>query len=165
MATPTNLPAAVSVGGLVTADFTNNMRGAFRILQVVAGAQSSQTGNSTATYAATNLTANITPQATSNRIMINAVISGSISQANAQLGLRLVRRIGLTDTTIQTNTFSIYNSAGFTYAMVPFALVESPNTTTLCEYRIEFARTDGGGSVFTQVGNSTSTIILMEISA
>ena len=164
MATPTNLPAAAVTGEVLTAAYVNNLRGAFRILQVTSGSYSTQTGNSTGTYAATGLTATITPQAASSNILISGTVSGSTSVAGAQLGLRLVRKIGATDTVLQTWTYSIYNSAGFSYAIVPFTVLENPNTTSACVYRIEFALTSGGNTVYTQVGGSTSNIILQEIS-
>jgi hypothetical protein len=132
-------------------------------LQVRSNSYSSQTGNSGG-YAATGLEHTITPQYTSSSVLITATIVGSTSGSGMTLGLRLVRRIGATDTTIQTWTYAIYNSAGSTYAIVPISVLETPSTTSTCTYRIEFAITGGSGTVYTQVGNTPSNIILQEVS-
>jgi hypothetical protein len=164
MATPTNLPAAFVASNVLNAAQMNDLRGAFRILKIASASYSSQTGNSTGTYAASGLSAFITPQATTNSVMITGTVSASTSQAGAQLGLRLVREIGGTSTVLQTWTYALYNSAGFSYALIPFTVLETPSTTSACTYRIEFALTGGGGTVYTQVGNISSNIILQEVS-
>jgi hypothetical protein len=165
MATPTDLPASFSSGEILTAAQQNDLRGAFRVLRVVAGATSTQTGKSTGTYGTTTLEASITPQATSNKILVMYTQQCSTDTANGQLGLRLVQRIGLTDTVIQTNTFAMLNSAGGMYGIYAQNILVSPNTISAITFFTEMALTGGGGNVYTQTGSSTSNIILMEISA
>ena len=70
MATPTNLPAAVATGDVGTAAQFNNLRGAFRILQVVQATYGTNVINSTNVYADTGLTATITPQSSTSKILV-----------------------------------------------------------------------------------------------
>jgi hypothetical protein len=133
------------------------------VLQVTAGAYSSQVGNATGTYATTGLSASITPKSSSSKILINVSVSCSTSQAGAQNGMRIVRAIGGSDTVIGTWTYALYNSAGFSYSHWAQVVLESPNTTSACTYRVEFALTGGGGTVYVQVGNTTSNMVLQEI--
>ena len=72
MATPTNLPAAFTVGQVATAAQMNDLRGAFRILQVIQGTTSTRTSSSTTTYADTTLSASITPTSSSSKILVIA---------------------------------------------------------------------------------------------
>jgi hypothetical protein len=51
MATPTNLPATQTTGNVLTAAYMNDLRGAFRVLQVVQGTPvTAEVSNSTSTY-------------------------------------------------------------------------------------------------------------------
>ena len=71
MATPTTLPASFTAGQVLTATQMNDLRGAFRVLQVVNNTiYSSGTTISTATYTATGLTATITPTSASSKILV-----------------------------------------------------------------------------------------------
>ena len=64
MATQTNLPAAWTSGQVLTAAALNNLRGAFRIMQIVSATTSTEQSSSSSTYAdATSLSVSITPQA------------------------------------------------------------------------------------------------------
>ncbi len=70
MATPTTLPAAFVSGAVLTADQMNNLRGAFRVLQVVSATTATAVTNNTNVQADTGLTATITPQSTSSKILV-----------------------------------------------------------------------------------------------
>jgi hypothetical protein len=165
MATPTNLPAAAVAGDILTAAYVNNLRGAFRVLQVVAGNTTTQTGKSSGTYGTTTLTASITPQSTSNKVLVLYTQQCSTDTSGAQLGLRLVQRIGASDTVIQTNTYAMYNSAGGMYGIYAQNILVSPASVASVTFFTEMALTGGSGNVYTQTGSSSSNIILMEISA
>jgi hypothetical protein len=164
MATPTSLPATFG-SNVLTSTEMNNLRGAFRVLQVKSASYSTQTGSTSTTYVTSGLTQSITPQATTNSILITGTLSGSIAGANDQLGFRLVRTIGGSDTVIQTFVYALQSNSGNLYSILPFTILETPNTTSACTYTIQFARTNGGGAVYTQVASQTpSNIILQEIS-
>jgi hypothetical protein len=165
MATPTNLPAAFVAGDVLEASQLNGLRGAFRVLQQVEGAANTQIGSTSATYVTTGLSATITPQATSSKIRVDVGVPGSTDTAGGQLGFRLVRTIGGVDTVFGTFTYALYNSAGSSYGQFATPIVFSPATTSAVTVTLQFARTGGGGTVYTNVGNTVSNIILQEISA
>jgi len=168
MATATNLPAAFVSGAILTADQMNNLRGAFRILQVVTASTSTQVTNSTTTYADTGLTASITPQASTNKILVIVTQSAcykSAGNTENALNLRLLRDA----TTIQT----FANLAGYTNTLLQNRFgscstqyLDSPASTSALTYKTQLANNVAAADVGVQVGNvAQSTIILMEISA
>ena len=96
MATPTTLPASFSAGAVLTAAQMNNLRGAFRVLQVVGATYSTQTSSSSSTFADTGLTASITPSATSSKILVFVQQAGcGKTSSDTECQLKLVR--GVTD--------------------------------------------------------------------
>ena len=167
MATPTTLPAAFVSGAILTAAEQNNLRGAFRVLQVVYGSTSSQVINSTNVYADTTLTATITPQSATNKVLVYFSQSGvgkeagtAGSCANIQL-LRGATNIGTYSENGTTNSSSV-NYIG----SVASAVLDSPATTSAVTYKTQFLNPANASNVRVQVANtSLSTMILMEISA
>jgi len=168
MATPTNLPASFVSGAILTADQMNNLRGAFRVLQVVTGTATTEVANSTTTLANTGLSATITPQASTNKILVivnqNSCFKSAGNSANA-IGLVLYR-----DATAISN-FAYYglytDSALQNRGSFATTVLDSPASTSAITYKTMF-RNDGGNnaSVGVCVGNvAVATITLMEISA
>lgn len=73
MATPTTLPASFVSGAVLTAAQMNNLRGAFRVLQVVSTTKTdtwSATVNVGTTSAITGFTVSITPSSTDSKVLI-----------------------------------------------------------------------------------------------
>jgi hypothetical protein len=165
MATPTNLPASFTAGQVLTATQMNNMRGAFRTLQLVAGAYSVQTGSATATYATTGLSAIITPQATTNSILVNVSVPiGLDANASNIAGFRLIRTTGGVNTTIGTWDYGFATGATIsTYGVWSQCVLVSPGTTSATTFTVQFART-AGANVYAQAAGQTSNIVLQEIS-
>ena len=167
MATPTTLPAAFVSGAILTAAEQNNLRGAFRVLQVVYGSTSSQVINSTNVYADTTLTATITPQSATNKVLVYFSQNGVGKEAgtvgsccNLQL-LRGATNIGTYSENGTTNSSSV-NYIG----SVASAVLDSPATTSAVIYKTQFLNPANASNVRVQVANtSLSTMILMEISA
>ena len=167
MATPTNLPASFVSGEILTAANMNNLRGAFRVLQVVQGTTSTSVSNSTSTFADTGLTATITPQSATNKILvIVAQQGGNKSAADAQnrIELRLMRDASAIST--------ISGSAGYTNSALQLRIatctgvyLDSPATTSATTYKTQFNNVANTASVSFQVSNENSTITLIEISA
>ena len=166
MATPTNLPATAVSGEILTAAYVNNLRGAFRVLQVVQGFTSTAVSNSTTTYADTGLTATITPQFNTSKILVLVSQAGLSNNSSTGSGItcNIVRNgveqqvfaysVGYAGSAIITR----HNAAGF--------LLDSPATTSAVTYKTQFKNIQNAASVSVQVDSAvTSTIILMEISA
>ena len=161
MATPTTLPATFVAGDVLTAAQMNNLRGAFRILQVVSATYSTLTTSTSGTYADTGLTVSITPSSTSSKIFVVANHSVYNDTANTAAGIRIVR--GSTSLTATINvsyspTAAIASSWSMNY-------LDSPATTSATTYKTTFARTNGAGTVTVQPSSDAATITVFEISA
>jgi len=166
MATVTTLPATFVFGAVLTAAQQNDLRGAFRVLQVVTGTTSTAVSNSTTTLADTGLTATITPSSTSSKILVfvahnNNAKSNGTTQNSLNLSLfrdasnikTLTNALGFTDTTL-TSIFSA-NAIHF----------DSPASVTALVYKTQFSNFQAAASVTVQAQSMPSSIILMEISA
>ena len=165
MATPTNLPATFVAGNVLTAAQQNDLRGAFRVLQVVEGTTSTVTSSTTSTYADTTLTATITPQSTSSKILAfanHSVCQKTVASLANRIDLRLVRSA----TTIGQVTSQFFtNSTVDQRGGITLIKLDSPATTSAVTYKTQFANGGNTSSVAVQVDSSLSTLILMEISA
>jgi hypothetical protein len=166
MATPTTLPATFVAGDVLTAAQMNNLRGAFRILQVINATVGTQAISSSATYADTGLTASITPSATSSKVLIlvqqNGVLKNTGAAGNA-CSLRLVRGSTTINEILEigkTNT-DLLNIIG----SVPFIYLDNPATTSSTTYKTQFASHLGGtNGAYVQYLSQTSSITLFEVS-
>jgi hypothetical protein len=165
MATPTNLPATAVSGEILTAAYVNNLRGAFRVLQVVNGSYATQTATSSSAYSDTGLTATITPQSATSQILVLVNQAGCLKEINnTRMQLKLVR--GATDII----TFEMYG--GFTadagtvaFGSCSTSYLDSPATTSATTYKTQFMSQGNNQQVIVQTGGGRSTITLMEISA
>lgn len=167
MATPTNLPAAQTTGNVLTAAYMNDLRGAFRILQVVQGTTSTVVSSASTTYVDSTLTATITPQSATSKILVLVNQVGgdkNVLNANNAINLRLVR--GATQIAL------IAHSAGYTgtllnlrVATMSTSYLDSPATTSATTYKTQFFCNSGASGVSLQIGGDLSTITLLEISA
>lgn len=166
MATPTNLPASFTASTVLPASSLNNLRGAFRILQVVQGTTTTIASNSTTTYADTNLSATITPRESASRILIyvnHAACYKAAGNAFSGLNMRLVRG----STTIVTW------AGGLGYTAVSSEMtfggnwiyLDSPATTSATTYKTQFANNVAAASVQVQTSSTVSTMLLMEVSS
>ena len=160
MATPTSLPAAQTTGNVLTAAYMNDLRGAFRVLQVVYAQSTTSTTSTSATYATTNLSASITPQSTSSKILVLTAQPFLASAAAASIGMRLLRG--------STNVWSTDNANYFatdTGTMSNIFYLDSPSTTSATTYTVHFSRSSGSGTAYVSLASSIGNMVLMEISA
>ena len=162
MATPTTLPASFTAGQVLTAAQMNNLRGAFRILQVVTATTATQASTTSATYADTGLSVTITPSSTSSKILVVALPNGCAKAGNIYTGWKLVR--GSTDISIigptLGNTVSTLTFVGFNVQAI---YLDSPATTSATTYKLQFNST--GATAYAQTDGATSYIALLEVSA
>ena len=162
MATPTHLPASFTSTTLSSSTM-NNLRGAFRILQVVNAGYSTATTNATTTFAATGLSASITPQATTSKILVILNVAGtgrSSGNGSNQIELRRGSTQLATQNAAYTNTTTV-NMVG----TASIIYLDSPSTTSATTYDARFRADAASCSVIVQDGSSYSSITLMEISA
>lgn len=165
MATPTNLPSSFTVGDVLTAANMNNIRGAFRILQVVSATTSTAWSSSSSTYAAiTNVTVDITPQSANSKVFVVVSLAGAFkSTNNTSLDVELRRGT----TTIQTassnfNTATTATNAG----TIVITYLDSPATTSSRTYAVRGRSSANLATVGTNaLGTSDSSITVFEVSA
>jgi hypothetical protein len=160
MATPTNLPATAVSGEILTAAYVNNLRGAFRVLQVVAGASTTQVANATTSYVDANISATITPQAATNKVLVIATTPLYMADSDCNVTVQVLR--GATQISNNQQNDSTSPNAQQTSVMV---VLDLPATTSATTYKIQFK--NGVGSKTSYAGNAGQygSLILMEISA
>jgi hypothetical protein len=166
MATPTNLPAAQTTGNVLTAAYMNDLRGAFRILQVVSATTNTIVSNSTTTFADTLLTANITCQSTSSKVfvIVSQTFSKNAGNANNAVVARIMR--GATEISrfsgaalYTGTTMDLVGSCGTA------TLLDTPASVSALTYKTQFANFTAANGVAANVNNGLGTITLLEISA
>ena len=166
MATPTTLPAAFTAGQVLTAAQQNDLRGAFRVLQVVTGSTSTAVSNSTSTLADTNLTATITPQSNTSKILVIVNQNGlakSGAEVNSSVYIELLRGGSFIANVAKSILFTGSNLVLTGAASLSY--LDSPATTSATTYKTQFYNGFNGASVTVQNDANLSTITLMEISA
>jgi hypothetical protein len=161
MATPTTLPAAFTVGQVLTAAQMNNLRGAFRILQVVQDTTNAIQTTTSATYVDTDLSLSITPQSSSSKIL--AVFSGVCFSTNTTTegAFNIVR----SSTTIAEIAGLGYNSAGAAIGTPIIVCLDSPATASAVTYKVQYKRIAGAGNFILSVNGSFASLTLLEVSA
>lgn len=167
MATPTSLPASFVTGNVLTAAQMNDLRGAFRILQVVQAGNTTLTVNDTSTYASTGIAATITPQATSSKVLVWVNLGGcgkSAANANNHFYVRVVR--GSTDIGVIEGAAGFTGAAGTLYVgNITGLLLDSPSTTSATTYTVEFRNNVNSPRVERSANSTYSSIVLAEVSA
>ena len=132
------------------------------VLQIINATYSTETSNSSSTYADTGLTATITPTNASSKILVFACQVGLAKSNNEGLRLRLLR-----DATIivQMETAAAFTNTTTTNRVggSSATYLDSPATTSAVTYKTMFASSDNAASAQVQSGTNASTITLMEI--
>jgi len=180
MATPTTLPSTFAASSVLTSTQMNDLRGAFRVLQVVSTTKTDTFTTTSSTFAnITGLTATITPSSIDSKILIYATLVGG-DNTGSTVFFRLRR--GSTDIAIGDAagsrvrlTGSFYSTNAATAASVALSHLDSPATTSATTYAIHMASQANGTATYinrtdTDTDNanfwrSVSTITVMEISA
>jgi hypothetical protein len=160
MATPTNLPATQTTGNVLTAAYVNDLRGAFRILQVVSATTSTSTAASSATFVDTTLTVTITPQSNTSKIFVMVNQSLFVFSGDSA-SFRLLKGA----TVLQTQLSAVFSSASNILGNASFMFLDSPATTSATTYKTQIARASGTGSVTANINNNPANITVFEISA
>lgn len=172
MATPTTLPSSFASGSVLTAAQMNNLRGAFRVLQVVSATKTDAFSTTSTSYVdITGLSVSITPSSTASQILILTGIAMS-ADATGRMSVQLKR--GTTDIAISTG-FAGTNQTGAAFnniylsQFVSIAHLDSPATTSATTYKFQAKVAAGTGYINSQSGATThgnvSTLTVMEISA
>lgn len=178
MATPTSLPASFVAGNVLTAAQMNNLRGAFRILQVAQTVKTDTFTTSSATYVdITGLSVTITPSDTNSKILVvaNVCLDSGGARLNAITLVRGSTEIYRGDAAGSRvrSTFGTNASTGDTVNAVTAMYLDSPATTSATTYKIQMRSSTGNvnmnrSAVDTDNGSYTrvpSSITVFEVSA
>ena len=165
MPTPTSLPAAFTAGQVLTAAQMNDLRGGFRILQVVASTTTTNVSNSTNVFADTTLTATITPQFTTSQILV--CVTHSISKTAGNAGSAVVLSVlrDATDIGQLVGAHLLTSTTLLQIGTVAGNLLDSPATTSATTYKTQFKNLINAAAVAVNNNSSTGTMILLEVSA
>ena len=166
MATPTTLPAEFVAGTILTAAEQNDLRGAFRVLQVVYGTPISyQTNTSSSTFSDTGVTGTITPSSSDSKVLVlvnhNGCFKNSSDTTHQINLLRTATNIGA----ISRFAGKTSSSAEIGFGGVGATILDSPATTSATTYKTQHASEANSAVCGFGVQGAISTIILMEISA
>ena len=178
MATPTTLPASFTVGQVLTSTQMNDLRGAFRVLQVVSTTKTDTFTTSSTSYTdITGLSVSITPSSTSSQILVFASVNGSEDVGTNDAAIQLVRDstaicVGTTVASrVSTSSqFSSFFSSVMSSQNVVF--LDSPATVSATTYKVQVIN-GAAGTAYINRGKAdttghfraASTITVMEISA
>ena len=185
MATPTSLPATFVAGNVLTAAQMNDLRGAFRILQVVSTAKTDTSSLSTAAASfstVTGFTASITPSSTDSKVLIVGHIYGSCSGSFAwgtaitRGGSQITAALGDTAGNRTPVTSFNYVAGSDTVGPNTFMFLDSPASTSALSYGLEVFNYSGttktiyinrsiGDTDSANFPRSISTLTVMEVSA
>jgi hypothetical protein len=138
--------------------------GGGKVLQVVNATYSTQTANSTSTYADTGLTASITPSSATNKVLVlvnHTCCMKSSGNAGNDLYIKLVR--GVTDIFFTTGLYT--GTTLENTGCITFMELDSPATTSSVTYKTVFANGNNTALVRVQQNSVKSTITLLEIEA
>ena len=159
MATPTSLPATFVAGNVLTAAQMNDLRGAFRILQVVQQTRTTATSTTANAWVSTGLTATITPTSATSTIL---VISHLPCRGNSTTVGHTVYRGDIatgTELTGVANGFGDFDSGR---TISTGLIVDSPATTSATTYTQAFISSNADAFLSSiRLGSLT----LMEVSA
>ena len=188
MATPTTLPATFVAGNVLTAAQMNDLRGAFRVLQVIQTVKTDPFTTTSATFVdITGLSVAITPSATSSKILIVAQLAYSGPVANTSMGfIQLTggnsgNYVGDTSGSKVRAVFGGYTGSdggGHDRELLTQSVIylDSPATTSATTYKVQ-ARGTGASSGTVSINEArgvvndansavgASSITVMEISA
>lgn len=167
MATPTTLPASFTAGAVLTAAQMNDLRGAFRVLQVVQGQASAGVTSANNTYVDSGITATITPSSVDSKILVYVSVNGVSKNAgnlNNAVDLKLFRGASDIQTIALAAAFNGVDAVAIVGSTSAIRL-DSPATTSATTYKVQFRNNHNGSSVTIMRSGEVSTIILMEISA
>jgi hypothetical protein len=179
MATPTTLPATFVAGNVLEATQMNDLRGAFRVLQVVSATKTDTfTSSSTSFTDITGISVSITPTSATSKVLVLASVSGSQDVGAALIALRLVRdstaiAVGNASGSRVSATTSMYSGDTSAQSSATMQFLDSPATTSATTYKVQgrtnigtfFINRSDADSDNTYEYRTVSTITVMEISA
>ena len=164
MATPTSLPATFVAGNVLTAAQMNDLRGAFRILQVVRATDATLRSTTSLTPVDANISVTITPTSTSSTLLIFWVASfrpSLIQGRSVHASITDSSNVALSG----AEDVRMYAQVSGEYrALATIIGYSAPATTSATTYKGRFY-TNPTGTVSVKNDETTGQMIALEISA
>ena len=139
-----------------------------KILQVVTNTYATSTATTSTSYVDSGLDATITPTSATSTIVVQTFGRYSAYRLGvpAGLGLRLLRDATTLDTWPDL-TYADIGGIGLLVLQDGHSVVyeDSPATTSAVTYKIQFNSVTSSCTATAQAGNTTSTMMLLEVSA
>jgi hypothetical protein len=130
----------------------NNLRGAFRILQVLSTVKTDTFSMTSTTFAdVTGLSVSITPQSTSSKIFVMASISGTGQLASTNFFGRLMRdstAINIGDAAGSRIAATIYARDQEAQSTMPIMFLDSPASVSALSYKLQIRSQNAGAAVY-----------------
>lgn len=182
MATPTTLPASFTDGSVLYASQMNDLRGAFRVLQVVSTTKTDTYTDSSGSGTLTNitgLTATITPSSSTSKILIYVTLNYGANGGNRAIfaltgGNTATAYIGDAAGSRRRVATGAQSIDANDVVPVTMLYLDSPSTTSPITYAAQAADIAGGTLYINRSSTDTngtnfaryaSTIVVAEISA
>ena len=135
--------------------------GGGKVLQVVAATYSTETQNTTSTYADTGLTATITPSLSTSKILVLVTQNGVAKNNDTGVGIRLMR--GATNIAQIADVLNNTASALLQNGNANVSYLDSPATTSATTYKTQFNSFQNISYARVQNNGNLSSIVLLEI--
>lgn len=178
MPTPTSLPGSFTAGDVLTAANMNNLRGAFRILQVSQAAKTDTFSMNSTTFAdVTGLSVTITPYSNTSKFLLIANLNIGANSTGAQLrfqGGNSGNYVGDTAGSRIRVGAEAYAGAAQFMDNVNMIYLDSPATASAITYKVQI-RAWTAGDVYVNRSNAdtdnanharaASSLIVCEVSA
>lgn len=174
MTTPTNLPATFVAGNVLTAAEMNDLRGAFRILQVASTTKNdSFSTTSTSFVDVTGFSVSITPRSTSSLVFVLITLNVSSNNTRMLMDMNMMRgstniNQGAVIAGKQSFSLEIVSADDRPTAIAVLQFLDTPNTTSATTYKAQVRTNTSTLWVNRDFGDnfrSASTITVMEVSA
>jgi hypothetical protein len=179
MATPTTLPATFVAGNVLTAAQMNNLRGAFRVLQIVTATKTDTFSTSSTSFTdLTGMSLSITPSSTSSTILLTMDFGAVDVAAAALVQFQFVRGstaigIGAAAGSRTPSTIGIIPRAAASNYSAAATFMDSPATTSATTYKVQMRMSNSTGYInrdstdadVSAAPRTICTLTAMEISA
>jgi hypothetical protein len=170
-ATAADTPARLAVGAndtVLTADSSTatGLKWATasggKVLQSVQATTSTDTSNSTSTYADSTLTVNITPTLATSKILI--MTSQALRRTDGSTGNAVQTRL-MRDSTVLLTTAPLFytGSAVFQGSQQSLVYLDTPATTSALTYKTQFRNIQNTATAQANYDGGTASIVVLEI--
>jgi hypothetical protein len=145
--------------------------GGGKVLQVVSTTFATSTSIASGSYTDTGLTLSITPTLATSKVLVLTYQTFGTSRQTGQCGAGIQLLRGATVLTTPSNDMFADGASGaasvFLNNQVSISYLDSPATTSATTYKVQgkVETTANSSTLVAQYGNTTSTIILLEIGA